>query len=159
MFEMHFTMFKAALCVQSMQRGVLAACISVKVTVDFCCTVPFLISIATIAHSSLSLYFCFSASLSRSLTHTHTPLLGKTQIWFLVLHCSFTLSLCQARCLACICHLWQPGHCSNQQTKHCSCQSSYHLESYIKTRLLSFYPAPLQSGAQRIPVRLWISVM
>lgn len=93
MFEMHFTMFKAALCVQSMQRGVLAACISVKVTVDFCCTVPFLISIATIAHSSLSLYFCFSASLSRSLTHTHSSAGKDTNMILSIALLLYTFSL------------------------------------------------------------------
>lgn len=36
-----------------MQGGVLAACISVKVTVDFCCTVPFSINTAT-EHTTLS---------------------------------------------------------------------------------------------------------
>lgn len=60
MFEMHFTAAVAVLYVQfcgkSMQGGALAACISVKVTVDFCCAVPFLIGIATIVHVSFSLF-------------------------------------------------------------------------------------------------------
>lgn len=124
-------------CGKSMQGGALAACISVKVTVDFCCTVPFLIGIATIAHSSLSLYFCFSASFSLALSHTVTPLPGKIQIWFLVLLSSLTLCLCpcQALCLACICHLWQPGRCSSKhQTKHCSCQKQLSFRELYKNQ-------------------------
>ncbi len=86
MFEMYVTTAKAVLYIRfggkSMQGGVRAACISVKVTVDFCCAVPFLISGASIAHSSLSLslcvflslYLCFCGSffLSLALTYTQT---------------------------------------------------------------------------------------
>lgn len=93
-----FTMTKVVLHVQSrgksMQGGVVAAYISVKVTVDFCCAVPFLISIATIVPAlspsisvlllSLSLSFTYSHSSTSISARTHT-LLGKTQIWFLVL--------------------------------------------------------------------------
>lgn len=52
-----------------MQGGALAACVSVKVTVDFCCTLPFLISMTNTVHTSLS---HLSLSLSFPHPHTHT---------------------------------------------------------------------------------------
>lgn len=82
---------KAVLCVQfsgkSMQGGVLAACISVKVTVDFCCTVPFLINIAPIAHNPLSLYFC---SHTHRCTLNHSSAVKDTNI---ILSISFLLCM------------------------------------------------------------------
>lgn len=44
---------------KSMQGGVVSACISVRVTVDFCCTVPFLSSAATMLSDSHSLTHIF----------------------------------------------------------------------------------------------------
>lgn len=76
LFEVHFTTAKAVLYVQftgkSMQGGALAACISVKVTVDFCCAVPFLIRVATVVQSSFSPSFSVSVPLSLSHSHTDT---------------------------------------------------------------------------------------
>lgn len=97
MFEMPFTAAEAVLYVQfcgkSMQRGALAACISVKVTVDFCCAVPFLNGIATIVHVSFSL--SISVSVLLSLTHLQSLLCWERHKYdSLYWVSSFALSLC-----------------------------------------------------------------
>lgn len=69
---------------KSMQGDIVSACISVRVTVDFCCTVPFLSSTATMLSDSLS----FSHS------HIHTyPLLCWERHKSDFQQCSYSLSL------------------------------------------------------------------
>lgn len=132
MLETHSPTARAAPHMQSNGESMQgrSACIRVKATVDFCCAVPFLISIATTVHSSLSPSISVSVP-PPSLSHTQSLLCWKTQIWFFVSVPTFTLSLSQTLCLANICHPWQPGHCSSHQIKPCCCRSS--------RTLLSFY--------------------
>lgn len=69
---------------KSMQGGAVSACISVRVTVDFCCTVPFLSSMATMVSDSLSF--------SRAHIHTY-PLLCWERHKSDFQQCSYSLAL------------------------------------------------------------------
>lgn len=105
MFETHSLTAKAALHVQSSGKSVQgrSVCISVKVTVDFCCAVPFLISIATIVHSSLSPSISVSVP-PPSLSHTQSLLCWErhkydSSYWFPPLHFLF-VRLCDSQDIA-----------------------------------------------------------